>query len=181
MRCVDRLGIVAVMNKVVRKKRKPDTLKVNFVNAVVGKRGSRELSIQPVTYPFKPSDGDPISDSVTNSVPPPSSSTATCFPPECGVSITTSEYCRRDHTVRKEKSAEGWSTVRPQIIPAIISASGFPGSDTLCIFCKTSPVSVWCPDCGPITYFCLVLDNSFILCQFFYRFFFSPGLCSVFA
>ncbi len=37
------------MNK-VRKKRKPDTLKVNFV---VGNSGSRELNIQPVTYLFK--------------------------------------------------------------------------------------------------------------------------------
>ncbi len=155
------------MNK-VRKKRKPDTLKVNFV---VGNSGSRELNIQPVTYLFKKAThddsgraGSHISNSITDSLPPPPSSTTAFFPSGGAVTaddgVLSSDSCRRKHTVRKEKSAEAWSTVRPQIIPSMITASGFPASDTLCIFCKASPVSVWCPDCGPIAYFCLVLHND---------------------
>ena len=60
------------MNK-VRKKRKPDTLKVNFV---VGNSGSRELNIQPVTYLFKNATHDEsgragghVSDSITDRLP----------------------------------------------------------------------------------------------------------------
>lgn len=161
------------MNK-IRKKRKPDTLQVNFVEAVVGKKGN--LSIQPVKYPFKPSSGQ-ASDHVpaTNNNLPASSTTA-CFPPECEVVSNDFHSINRNHTLRKEKSTEAWANVRPQIIPNMIAAFGFPTRDVLCVMCKRQPASVWCPDCGPIAYFCLVI--GILLCLYVLYVYFSSGMCN---
>ena len=41
----------------------------------------------------------------------------------------------------------------------MVSGSGFPASNQLCIFCGQNPVSVWCPDCGPLAYLCEVFST----------------------
>ena len=145
----------------IRKKRKPDTLKVNFVKSAIGKSGA--LNIKAVTYPFvRSSPHSPCGPSVTTN-PLPSSSTV-CNPAGVDMNIDMNmdtghtDYSSQgqQHKVRKKKAAEAWSNVRTKIVPAMLTASGFPAS-TFCSFCKIQLICAWCPDCGPAAYFCQVL------------------------
>ena len=133
-----------------RKKKQPDTLRVNFVQPSVSKKG-RMVKIKPVSYSFTPPS---VSPSITPAPTPISTYDAPLT--SCSASFYQDDV---DHTSRKEKSSEAWFNIRPKLVPAMVSGSGFPASNQLCVFCGQNPVSVWCPDCGPLAYLCEVFSK----------------------
>ena len=123
------------------------------------------MKIKPVSYPFTPP-------SVSPSINPDPTPISTYDAPStsCSASFYQDDV---DRDSRKEKSSEAWSNIRPKLVPAMVSGSGFPASNQLCIFCGQNPVSVWCPDCGPLAYLCEVfstIDLFWWNCYYFYLF-----------
>ena len=129
-----------------RKKKKPDSVRVNFVESVGGTR--KGIRVKSVSYPVAP----------TPSIP-------TCEPSHCIdqdqhdpafdqiPDIPSAQGSPCSHRARKEKAAEAWAEARSKITPAMITGFGFP-KDGVCIFCDSHPICVWCPDCGPNAYLC---------------------------
>ena len=124
----------------------PDTVKVNFVQSVPGRR--RGIRIKPVSYPLV----------LTPSAPPPSTpNISSCGDEEDMLSNCEAEVVSEvpdqeqsgSHRARKERAAEAWAEARSKITPAIISTFG-----VVCI-CNSSPIKcVWCPDCGSNAFLC---------------------------
>lgn len=137
----------------IRQKRKPDSIKVNFVQSVPGKRKS--VKIKPVSYPFNALNSSPSVPSNSTS-----SSVAVESDPSFEDAYLPSELLDNfdqgkpgTHRVRKEKAAEAWAEIRSKIVPAMMSTLGFPNQG-VCIFCKSTSIAVWCPDCGSNAYLC---------------------------
>lgn len=140
-----------------RQKKKPDTVQLNFVETVPGKR--RSVAIKRVNYPvtaasssptpvssaslFNPRDDDSFSDALS---PPP-------FSELSGPSTSLVEPQPDSYTRRKEKSAEAWGEIRSTFVPTSVWTLGFPLSST-CIFCNCADACVRCSDCGPNAYLC---------------------------
>ena len=107
--------------------------------------------MKPVSYPFTPPS---VSLSVTPDPTP--INTYDALSTSCSASFYQDDV---DHASRKEKSSEAWSNIRPKLVPAMVSGSGFPASNQLCVFCGKNLVSVWYPDCAPLAYLCEVFST----------------------
>ena len=129
----------------IRRKKKPDCIRVNFVQSASSKR--RRIKIKHVSYPIN------WTPSALHTPSP------TCDLSGDGEEDSGGETERPvaahlgSHRVRKEKAAEAWAEVRPKITSAIISSLGFQNG-CVCVFCNSSPASIWCPDCASTAYFC---------------------------
>ena len=150
-----------------RQKRNPDNIQLNFVESLP-KRG-RSLQIRRVSYPLDKLSIEPASTggsgvSSASSIPDDDTDAFGCaLPHGCdglgsdpvpleSSTGRTSNY-GESHTERKEKAARAWAELRPNLVPAVISASGFP-LDVMCAFCKSSSANIWCKDCGASAYLC---------------------------
>ena len=143
-----------------RQKRKPDTVRLNYVESHPRKR--RSVRLRTETYslasiPPGPSQQNTCTSS-SSSFPPDDSSCAVIDYQCSSDSLPDTSHCYTDrnfeaHTTRRERAAKAWSEVRGLITPTIVSTMGFPKQAT-CVFCKKSEAYVWCKECGSCAYFC---------------------------
>ena len=142
----------------VRKKRKPDTVRLNLVSSDSG-----SLRISRASVPIRTSstglpnlqDGTPshqLQPSVENTF----SATEDM---ELGgdyelyESVDRQNGSIRSYVDREKKLAEGWSSVRDKIFRSMMEQAALP-LNSLCHLCGEEAV-VLCSQCGPYTYYCV--------------------------
>ena len=134
------------------RQKKPDSVQVNFVESIPGRR--RGVKIKPVSYPLTYT--PPVAAAMRSHS---SSEGQEGLPPleieEQGVNSELPDLLGLpgSHRARKEKEAEAWAQVRSKITTAMICNQGFLNGG-VCVFCKSSPISVWCRECGWNAYLC---------------------------
>ena len=102
------------------------------------------MQIRRVSYPLDELSEGPASTGVSSasSVPGDDADTSGCTPSHDGYDYLSNDQeplgssagtynHSESHTERKEKAARAWTELRPKLVPAVISASGFP-PDVMC-------------------------------------------------
>jgi len=126
-----------------RQKKKPDSVKLNFVRSREGRR--RGITIESVRYPLCQTP----SVQQTGSIEPSHDRTDDLYA-ECESEVHEQSVF---HKHRKERAAEAWAEVRTKVFTGLVLGSGFL-KGAVCVFCTSPSAHVWCPDCGANAYFC---------------------------
>ena len=143
----------------IRKKRKPDTVRLNLVSSRGTNRG-QQFKITRLSLPLVQSASR--------------ASTTTCsdgadhgeeehFPEEMDdlylhrdsePSTSSASQCskHRSHESREEKAAESWAKLRTGLLTSLIESSN-NSMDVQCYLCSTQLSPVYCQDCG--AYMCI--------------------------
>lgn len=146
----------------VRKKRKPDTVRLNLVSSNSGSLQTSRLSVpirtsSPSSSNLQTSGYSHIASQLQPSVE------ETLFETEdveleldnndLYESVDGENQTTRSYMDREKKLAEGWSSVRDSIYRSITEQAALP-SDSLCHLCGGEAL-VLCSQCGPYTYYCI--------------------------
>jgi len=136
----------------IRRKQKPDTVKLNFVSI---KKGSTSLpTISKLQVPIVSSattvsnDRDVTSDNWD--VPETTAAAAAAATIETNDNQPINSR-HRSYKVREEKLAEAWASVREDIFTSVVESASF--SSQLCHLCGEDAV-VMCGQCGPYVLYC---------------------------
>lgn len=134
----------------IRRKQKPDTVKLNFVSS---KRGSTSLpTISKLQIPIVSSaatvsnDRDVTSDDWV--VPETTAAAAATIETNDNQPMSSRH---RSYKVREEKLAEAWASVREDIFASVVESASF--FSQLCHLCGEDAV-VMCGQCGPYVLYC---------------------------
>ena len=128
-----------------RQKRKPDTVRLNYVESHPRKRRSVRLRTETYSLARIPSQQNTC--------------TSSSIDYQCSSdSLPDTSHCYIDrnfeaHATRRERAAKAWSDVWGPTTSTIVRTMGFPKQAT-CVFCKNSEAYVWCKECGSCAYFC---------------------------
>ena len=148
------------MSGPLRKKRKPDSVRLNLVSSQSGSLRISRLSI-PIQSSSIGSNNSEVRNSSQISSQPQPSIEATHFEPEDTddtdpffENIDTQSGATRSYRDRQTKLAEGWLSVRDRIFDSIVEQAALP-SKSLCNLCGEE-ASVLCCQCGPYAYYCML-------------------------
>ena len=141
------------MSGLVRKKRKPDSVKLNLVSSQHGSLWISQLSV-PIQSSVNSSEirnSAQISDQLQPIIDP------TYFEPEdtddADPSIDAQQSgVTRSYMDRQKQLAEGWLSVRDSMFDSIVEQAALP-YESLCILCSEE-ASVLCCQCG-YAYYCV--------------------------
>jgi len=144
----------------VRKKRKPDSVRLNLVSSHSGSLRISQLSVPIKTSPgssnLQVSSYSHIAGQLQPSVEDTLSETEDIgseLDNDLYESVDRQSGNTRSHMDREKKLAEGWSSVRDNIFRSITEQAALP-LDSPCHLCGAEAI-VLCSQCGPYTYYCV--------------------------